>query len=198
MALPVGIRPTAASQRSTASRRPIRRRCHHARRSRRALVPAHAGAARLRPDRRSCTAIPSNADGKWREPIGTGPFKLGEWKRGQYIELIRFDGYVSRREPRDGYTGAKKAEVDEVRFNIVPDSSAAKAGTAERLARHHQQPVDPELEDLKAAARSRSAITPALGADRHPVPDQGSAAQGRAHPPRAGAVARLPRDRSTW
>jgi peptide/nickel transport system substrate-binding protein len=34
------------------------------------------------------------ADGKWAAPVGTGPFKLGEWKRGQYVELQRFDGYA--------------------------------------------------------------------------------------------------------
>lgn len=67
------------------------------------------------------------ADGKWLTPIGSGPFKLGEWKRGQYVELLRFDGYVSRSEPGDGYTGAKKAEVEKVRFLIIPDGAAAKA-----------------------------------------------------------------------
>ena len=55
-------------------------------------VPRHAGARRLRQ-----TAIlhrdSLGADGKWIEPVGTGPFKLGEWKRGQYIELMRFDDY---------------------------------------------------------------------------------------------------------
>lgn len=66
------------------------------------------------------------ADGKWAAPIGTGPFRLGDWKRGQYIELERFEHYVSRKEPMDGLTGAKKAGVDRLRFMIVPDSAAAK------------------------------------------------------------------------
>jgi peptide/nickel transport system substrate-binding protein len=66
-------------------------------------------------------------DGKWIAPIGTGPFKLGEWKRGQYVELQRFDQYASRNEPGDGYTGGKKAEVERVRFLVIPDGAAAKA-----------------------------------------------------------------------
>ncbi|MBL0088968.1 MAG: ABC transporter substrate-binding protein [Ideonella sp.] len=66
-------------------------------------------------------------DGKWKEPIGTGPFKLGEWKRGQYVDLLRFDRYTARAEPMDGFTGGKRAEVDRVRFMVIPDSAAAKA-----------------------------------------------------------------------
>lgn len=64
---------------------------------------------------------------KWKEPIGTGPFKLGEWKRGQYIELLRNDDYAALPGKRDGNTGHKKAEVAKVRFVVIPDSSAAKA-----------------------------------------------------------------------
>jgi peptide/nickel transport system substrate-binding protein len=67
------------------------------------------------------------ADGKWRHPIGTGPFRFGEWRVGQHVELVRFDGYVGRNEPRDGFTGGKKAEVEKVRFLVIPDASAAKA-----------------------------------------------------------------------
>lgn len=66
-------------------------------------------------------------DGAWKEPVGTGPYKLKEWKRGQYVELTRFDGYSSRAEPRDGLTGGKKAEVENLRFVVIPDSAAAKA-----------------------------------------------------------------------
>jgi peptide/nickel transport system substrate-binding protein len=67
------------------------------------------------------------ADGKWIAPIGTGPFKFGEWKRGQYVELQRFAAYASRSEPMDGLTGGKKAEVERLRFLVIPDEAAAKA-----------------------------------------------------------------------
>lgn len=67
------------------------------------------------------------ADGKWLAPVGTGPFRFGEWKRGQYVELLRFDGYSARSEPMDGLGGGKKAEVERLRFMAIPDSAAAKA-----------------------------------------------------------------------
>jgi peptide/nickel transport system substrate-binding protein len=65
-------------------------------------------------------------DGKFRVPIGTGPFMFGSWKRNQYIELRRFPRYASLPGPRDGNVGGKSALVDEVRFLIIPDSSAAR------------------------------------------------------------------------
>lgn len=70
-----------------------------------------------------------NPDGSWKAPIGTGPFKLGTWRRGQQLTLQRFDAYVSPPGDKpDGATGKKQALVDEVRFLIVPDSSTIKAG----------------------------------------------------------------------
>lgn len=68
-----------------------------------------------------------SADGKWKDPIGTGPFRMGEWKRGQYIELLRNDAYSSLPGNRDGHTGGKAPLVAKARFPIIPDSSAAKA-----------------------------------------------------------------------
>ena len=47
--------------------------------------------------------------------IGTGPFKLAEWKPDQYIRMVRFDDYKSRSEKPNGYGGGKTAYVDEVR-----------------------------------------------------------------------------------
>ena len=68
-----------------------------------------------------------DAAGKWREPVGTGPFVLGEWKRGQYLELRRNDHYVALPGKRDGNTGNKTPGVAKVRFVVIPDASSAKA-----------------------------------------------------------------------
>jgi peptide/nickel transport system substrate-binding protein len=67
------------------------------------------------------------ADGSWDKPIGTGPFELGEWRRGEYIELKRFADYAGLEGERDGLAGGKEALVDEVRFMIIPDAATAKA-----------------------------------------------------------------------
>jgi peptide/nickel transport system substrate-binding protein len=103
------------------------------------------------------------SDGKWIAPVGTGPFKLGEWKRGQYVDVVRFDGYATRSEPRNGYTGAKIAEVDRVRFNIIPDSSAAKAGLLSGSLDVINSLSIPEIEDLRSRPDVKLSITPALG-----------------------------------
>lgn len=66
-------------------------------------------------------------DGQWQEPVTTGPFKLGEWKRGQYIDLLRNDSYAALPGKPDGLTGNKTVEVPKVRFLIIPDEATAKA-----------------------------------------------------------------------
>jgi peptide/nickel transport system substrate-binding protein len=99
-------------------------------------------------------------DGKWIAPVGTGPFKLGEWKRGQYVDIVRFDGYVSRSEPRSGYTGAKTAQVDRVRFNVIPDSSAAKAGLLSGSLDVIKSLSTTDLEDLKSRPDVQLSISP--------------------------------------
>jgi len=69
-----------------------------------------------------------NADGSWKTPVGTGPFQLGEWKPGQYVELLRNPNYTPRDEKEpDGYTGNKSTSLDRVRLLVIPDPAAAKA-----------------------------------------------------------------------
>jgi len=58
---------------------------------------------------------------KITEYIGTGPFKLAEWKPDQYIRMVRFDDYKPRSEKASGYGGAKLVYVDEIRWMPVPD-----------------------------------------------------------------------------
>lgn len=57
-------------------------------------------------------------------PVGTGPFKFGEWRKGQFIKLVRNDDYWQKGLPY----------LDGVTFQIIPDSSsrllALENGTA--------------------------------------------------------------------
>ncbi|MFX5634122.1 ABC transporter substrate-binding protein, partial [Acinetobacter baumannii] len=49
-----------------------------------------------------------DAEGRWVKAIGTGPFSLEEWRKGQYVQLARFAAYASRSEQTDGLSGAKR------------------------------------------------------------------------------------------
>ncbi len=62
------------------------------------------------------------------EIIGTGPYRLAEYRPDSHARLVRFDGYRSRSDaPRDGYAGAKEALFDVINFRIIPESSAMVA-----------------------------------------------------------------------
>lgn len=66
-------------------------------------------------------------DGAWRYPIGTGPFRWGEWRRSEYLDLLKFSDYKPLSGGPDGNGGGKRALVDRIRFSIIPDGSAASA-----------------------------------------------------------------------
>ncbi len=70
---------------------------------------------------------------KVTEYVGTGPFRVVEWKPDQYIRMVRFDDYRPRGEKPSGYGGAKAAHVDEIRWIPVPDvaTRAAQVETGE-------------------------------------------------------------------
>ncbi|OZI33912.1 peptide ABC transporter substrate-binding protein [Bordetella genomosp. 10] len=56
-----------------------------------------------------------------QKPVGTGPFIFKEWKRGEYIKLVR----------NPNYWKAGKPYLDELIFNVIPDS-ASRAVAFER------------------------------------------------------------------
>ncbi|MCK4733124.1 MAG: hypothetical protein KAT65_11770, partial [Methanophagales archaeon] len=59
----------------------------------------------------SPTAVDEN--GEFKSPIGTGPFKLDEWVKGQKIVLVKNENY---------WRGSPKLEA--VTLKIIPDASA--------------------------------------------------------------------------
>src|SRR6267143_1118434 len=58
---------------------------------------------------------------KVTEYVGTGPFKLAEWKPDQHIRMVRFDEYKPRGEKPNGYGGGKTAYLDEILWIPVPE-----------------------------------------------------------------------------
>ncbi len=69
-------------------------------------------------------------------PIGTGPFRFGEWQRGNFIRLPRYDGYWKPGQPY----------LDEIIFRIVPDSQsrgiALQSGQVQMTAANDIEPFD--------------------------------------------------------
>ncbi len=60
--------------------------------------------------------------------VGTGPYMIAEHVPDQYLQLKRFDAYVSRSEPSSGGAGARKQLADEIRFIPVPDPNTRVEG----------------------------------------------------------------------
>ncbi|EIM73549.1 extracellular solute-binding protein [Nitratireductor aquibiodomus RA22] len=75
-------------------------------------------------------ASPKNVDedGNWNEnqAIGSGSFKLTEWRRGQFVTLERYENYQPLDEERSGLAGDRTAYLDTVRFTIIPDTAASE------------------------------------------------------------------------
>ncbi|MEX6507188.1 ABC transporter substrate-binding protein [Jiella sp. M17.18] len=67
-------------------------------------------------------------DGQIKDVVGTGPYKYGEHVPDQYLQLVRFDGFVPRKEPANGGSGKRGQVPDEIRFVPVPDPSTRVEG----------------------------------------------------------------------
>ncbi|MBM3599059.1 MAG: ABC transporter substrate-binding protein [Alphaproteobacteria bacterium] len=60
----------------------------------------------------------TDKDSLQKQPIGTGPFKFGEWQPNSFIALTRHDKYWRQGMPK----------LATVKFNIVPESATRQVG----------------------------------------------------------------------
>lgn len=67
---------------------------------------------------------------EYEEMIGTGPYRFGEWRRGESLTLERFDGYAAdtRFDGPDGLGGRQTAYLDQIVWNFVAEAGAQDAG----------------------------------------------------------------------
>lgn len=62
------------------------------------------------------------------EYIGTGPYKVSEWKQDQYVKLERYDDYQASEGEASGLAGKKEAVTKTLYFDVVTDTSTRIAG----------------------------------------------------------------------
>lgn len=74
-------------------------------------------------------------------PIGTGPFKLAEWRRGSFIRL----------EKNEDYHGENEPHLDELIFHILPDG-ASRAVALEQGTADLSSSFDIEMFDVQRLA----------------------------------------------
>src|SRR5205823_3189507 len=62
-----------------------------------------------------------------KEAIGSGPFKMAmaEWRPGHQVVYAKNGDYVPRAEPPLWATGGKRAKLDRVEWNYIPDPLTA-------------------------------------------------------------------------
>ncbi|MDQ1196405.1 ABC transporter substrate-binding protein [Agrobacterium sp. SORGH_AS 787] len=96
--------------------------------------------------------------------IGTGPYMLKERKADQYIQLVRFDGYQSLSEAPNGFGGARKAILDEIRFVPVPDANTRLEGAVSGQFDYADSLAPETFDRLKASTASEPVVLKPYGA----------------------------------
>lgn len=69
----------------------------------------------------------ATADGI-NEYIGTGPYKMAEWKQDQYVKLEKNADYQASNDASTGLAGEKKAATETIYFDVVTDTATRIAG----------------------------------------------------------------------
>lgn len=107
------------------------------------------------------------ADGSWDKPIGTGPFKFTEWRKGEYILLSKFDDYKSPAGDKpDAYVGSKRPLVDQVKMIVVPDAASVKTAFLSG-AIDATQILDTDVEELRN--NDKFVVGSGDGASKHSI-----------------------------
>ncbi|WP_242704228.1 ABC transporter substrate-binding protein [Candidatus Enterococcus ferrettii] len=93
------------------------------------------------------------------EYIGTGPYKLADWKQDQYIELEKFDDYKVRENATTGLAGKKTAATDKLVFDIVTDASTRIAGAKNGQYDIVEEVPQDNYEELEKASNLKLDVT---------------------------------------
>ncbi|MFV0503839.1 MAG: ABC transporter substrate-binding protein [Lachnospirales bacterium] len=98
------------------------------------------------------------------EYIGTGPYKMGEWKQDQYIHLVRNDDYQTLDTAASAYSGSKGIPTKDLYYMFVSEHATRIAGiktgeydVAEDIPLENYKELSEE-EDIKLHSRSSGSL----------------------------------------
>jgi len=74
------------------------------------------------------SSIESAGDAGITEFIGTGPYKMEEWKQDQYVLLTKYADYVQPVGESSGFAGKKEAYAEKIYYRVVTDETTRIAG----------------------------------------------------------------------
>ena len=122
-----------------------------------ALGQLNSPAPFMMPERSALTAPGSQI----KEATGSGPFRFlpDEWVSGSHAGYAKFDGYGPRQEAASGTAGGKRALVNRIEWNIVPDPNTAISAMLTGSADFYEI-APPDL--LPVAARNRDLVITTL------------------------------------
>ncbi|WP_455274957.1 ABC transporter substrate-binding protein [Rhizobium herbae] len=102
-------------------------------------------------------------DGNWEKPVTTAPMKLKEWKRGQYLDLVKNENYNPLPGKPDGLVGNKAVLIPTVRFVIAPDDATTKAAIMAGDIDINYDVENADIPDYKSFAGVVTDTTPVMG-----------------------------------
>jgi peptide/nickel transport system substrate-binding protein len=95
-------------------------------------------------------------------PNCTGPYKPVEFRRGQFLRLVRHEGYVPRPEKPSAMAGAKVPYLDAVTYVFIPDVAVRVLSLKQGEVQYAQRILPEQVEDLKRAPGVEVVAAPSM------------------------------------
>src|ERR1700716_4054654 len=92
--------------------------------------------------------------------VGTGPFTLAEWRRGESYTLARFDGYSALDGDAGGPAGRERGSAKRVKVSVVTDPNTRLNGLLTGQFQYVDSLVGDQLARLKSAGQGVRIIRP--------------------------------------
>jgi peptide/nickel transport system substrate-binding protein len=95
--------------------------------------------------------------------VGTGPFTLAEWRRGESYTLARFEGYTSLDRDFGGLAGEKRVYTKQVKVSFVTDPNTRLNGLLTGQFHYVDGLVGDQLARLKSEGQGVRIVRPQAG-----------------------------------